>query len=100
MEKIGAGFNLQNELSKINIFVPFNELLRNTEYRDAISKMVKDQGEGQSDILNLNDDNPAISFGSKAEDLESEEVPPFYLSLNVHDKWSIMLCWTLGHHTI
>ena len=72
VEKISAGFNLQNELSKLKISVPFNELLRNTEYRYTISKMVKYQGEGQSDILNLNDDNPAISFGSKAENLEGE----------------------------
>ena len=47
--------------------------------------MVKGQGESQSDILELNDDNPTISFGSKVENLENEEVPPFYLSLNVHD---------------
>ena len=33
----------------------------------------------------MNDDNPTISFGSKVENLENEEVPPFYLSLNVHD---------------
>ena len=33
----------------------------------------------------MKDDNPTISFGSKVENLESEEVPPFYLSLNVHD---------------
>ena len=86
VEKISAGFNLQNELSKLKISVPFNELLRNTEYRDTITKMVKNQGEWQSDILELNDDNPAISFGSKVENMEGEEVPPFYLSLNVHDK--------------
>ena len=48
--------------------------------------MIKNQGEWQSDILELNDDNPAISFGPKVENLEDEEVPPFYLSLNVHDK--------------
>ena len=29
VEKIGVGFNLQNELSKLKISVPFNELLRN-----------------------------------------------------------------------
>ena len=86
VERISSGFNLQNELSKLKISVPFNELLRNTEYRNTITKMVKNQGEWQSDILELNDDNPAISFGSKVENLESEEVPPFYLSLNVHDK--------------
>ena len=85
-ERIGSGFNLQNELSNIKIYVPFNELLRNTEYRNTITKMVKSQGEWQSDILELNDDNPAISFGPKIENMEGEEVPPFYLSLNVHGK--------------
>ena len=86
VERIGSGFNLQNELSKLKISVPFNDLLRNTEYINNITKMVKNQGEWKSDILELNDDNPASSFGSKVENLESEEVPPFYFNLNVHDK--------------
>ena len=33
----------------------------------------------------MTDDNPTISFGSKVEIIGDEEVPPFYLSLNVHD---------------
>ena len=33
----------------------------------------------------MTDDNPTISFGSKVESIDDEEVPPFYLSLNVHD---------------
>ena len=69
----------------MKISVPFNELLRNNEYRDTITKMVRGQGELQSDILELTDDNPTISFGSKVESIDNEEVPPFYLSLNVHD---------------
>ena len=85
VENVNSIFNLQNELSKLKISVPFNELLGNNEYRDTITRMVKGQGEFQSDILELNDDNPTISFGSKVENLEHEEVPPFYLSLNVHD---------------
>ena len=60
VERVGSGFNLQNELSKLKISVPFNELLRNNEYRDTITKMVKGQGESQSDILELNDDNLVI----------------------------------------
>ena len=28
-ERVGSGFSLQNDLSKLKIFVPFNELLRN-----------------------------------------------------------------------
>ena len=47
--------------------------------------MVRNQGEFQPDILEVNDDAPTISFGSKLENGDEEEVPPFYLSLNVHD---------------
>ena len=41
VERAGPGFNLQNELSKLKIYVPFYELLRNSEYRDTITRMVK-----------------------------------------------------------
>ena len=47
--------------------------------------MVKIQGDFQPDILELNDDAPTISFGSKPENGDEEEVPPNYLILNVHD---------------
>ena len=33
----------------------------------------------------MNDDAPTIVFGSKIENGYEDEVPPFYLSLNVHD---------------
>ena len=85
VEKVNFNFNLQNELSKLKIYVPFNELLRNNEYRDTITNMVRGQGEFQSNILELTDDNPTISFRPKVESIDNEEVPPFYLSLNVHD---------------
>ena len=47
--------------------------------------MVRNQGEFQPDILEVNDDAPIIVFGSKIENGDEDEVPPFYLSLNVHD---------------
>ena len=72
VEKVNSNFNLQNELSKMKISVPFNELLRNNEYRDTITKMVRGQGEFHSDILELIDDNPTISFGSKFESIDNE----------------------------
>ena len=65
VEKVNSIFNLQNELSKMKISVPFNGLLGNNEYRDTITRMVKGQGEFQSDILELTDDNPTISFGPR-----------------------------------
>ena len=80
-------FNLQNELAKLKVLIPFNELLRNQEYRDTITKMVANQGEAHLDILEMTEDNPTFIMGSKVDtmDNDDEEVPPFYMSLNVHD---------------
>ena len=78
-------FNLQSEPSKINISIPFNELLRNNEYRDKITRMVKDEGDCHLDTLELTDDAPTIVLGPKVEYIDEEDVPPFYVSLNIHD---------------
>ena len=50
-------------------------------------KMIANQGEAHPDILELTEHNPTIILGSKIDsmDNEDEEVPPFYMSLNVHD---------------
>ena len=85
VDKTPLIFNLQSELAKLKISIPFNELLRNQEYRDKITKMVRNQGEAQPDILEVTDDNPTIVLGSNIDDVDNEEVPSFYMSLNVHD---------------
>jgi hypothetical protein len=54
-------FNLQAEISKINIVVSFNEILRMPKYRGKLSHMIK--SEETSDTLNLQDDIPKIMFG-------------------------------------
>ena len=85
VEKVVSTFNLQTERSKVKNSIHFNELLRNSEYRNKITDMVRSQGEFQPDILEVVDDAPTIVFGSKIENVDDEETPPFYLSLNVHD---------------
>ena len=85
VDKISSIFNLQSEFAKLNITIPFNELLRNQEYRDTITKMIRNQGEARPYILEVIDDNPTIVLGSKIDNMDNEEVPPFYMSLNVHD---------------
>ena len=47
--------------------------------------MVKNQGDFQPDILEVADDAPTIVFWYKCENVDDEEAPPFYRSLNVHD---------------
>jgi hypothetical protein len=71
-------------MEKIKISVPFNELIRKGEYREQIIKMLKTGG--APDTLNVRDDHPAILFGPRVEETSDEEdVPPFYVSLKIHD---------------
>ena len=65
-------FNLQSKLAKLKISIPFNELLRNQEYRDTITKMVKNLGEAQPDILEVTYDNPIIVLGSNIDNVDNE----------------------------
>ena len=85
VDRSAPSFNLQSELSKIKISIPFNELLRNNEYREKITKMVKNEGNFQPDTLELTDHAPTIVLGHKVKDTDEDDVPPFYVSLNVHD---------------
>ena len=71
VDKISSIFNLQSELAKLKISIHFNELIINQEYRDTITKMVKNQGEAQPDILEVTDDNPTIVLGSNIDDVNN-----------------------------
>jgi hypothetical protein len=71
-------------MSKIKIFVPFNEMIKNSEYRNQIIKMLN--MEETYDTLNIQDDHPTILFGPRVEESsDADEVPPFYVSLKIHD---------------
>ena len=63
VEKVVSTFNLQKNLSKSKVSIPFNELLRNTEYKDKITGMVRSHGEFQPNILKVADDALTIVFG-------------------------------------
>jgi hypothetical protein len=71
-------------MAKIKIYVPFSELIKNSEYRNQIIRILK---MGQTyDTLNIQDDHLAILFGPRVEEShENEEVSPFYVSLKIHD---------------
>ena len=76
---------MENEISKIKIWLPFSEILRNFEYRAQIPKMVKEKE--SVDTVNLQDD-PTIMFGPRVENADDEEdVPLFYFSLRIHDMY-------------
>jgi hypothetical protein len=83
VEKTSSSFNFESEMAKIKIYVPFNDLIKNNEYRNQIIKMLK--MEQTSDTLNIQDDHHAILFGPHVnENSDVEEDPPFYVSLKIH----------------
>ena len=78
-------FSLEQEIAKIKIFVPLTELVTQYVYRSQILKAFNI--EENNDTVNLNNDQPELLFGPKIEGRYQEgPVPPFYVSLKIHDK--------------
>jgi hypothetical protein len=80
VEKVSPPFNFENEMAKIKISVPFNELIKKGEYREQIIKMLK-MGE-TPDTLNVQDDHPAILFGPCVEETNDTEDVPHSMSVS------------------
>jgi len=77
-------FNFEHKMAKIKISVPFNELIGKGEYQEKIIKMLK-MG-GALDSLNIHDYHSSILFVLRVEETsDNEDVPPFYVSLKIHD---------------
>ena len=76
--------NLENEISKLKISIPLTEILKNNSYKGQESKMLN--LDPMSDMVNVEDDKPEMIFGpaSNGESHDSK-VPPFYISLRLHD---------------
>jgi hypothetical protein len=85
-DKANTSYNFENELNKIKIPIPLVELAKNPTYRKQIAKaMGVCEPESHSDIINLEDDRPNITFGPHFEGFK-DNVPPFYITLNIHDQ--------------
>jgi hypothetical protein len=63
VEKVSPPFNFENEMAKIEISIPFNDLIKKGEYQDQIIKILK-MGE-TPDTMNVQDDLIQIIFGTK-----------------------------------
>ena len=64
--------------------MPLNELVKNNTYNHEVSRILKI--DSVSDIVNFEDDYPELVFGLATKDQSEEsEVPPFYLSLRLHE---------------
>jgi hypothetical protein len=79
-------FSIEHELSKVNIHESLTELLKNDPFNNSIMKVLKPPDVSMtSDVITLQDENPAITVGPHIKDW-SDASPPFYISLNVHGK--------------
>jgi hypothetical protein len=61
-------------------------LIKNEEFKRYLSKMLQPEPTSHSiDSVNLQDEKPTIILGPLVEDRDDSS-PPFYTSLNIHDK--------------
>ena len=85
MPKTQIPFNFEGEISKIKITIPLIELVTQDVYRSQVLKVLNKQND--TNTLNLTDDKLELLFGPEVEGKYQEGVvPPFYVSLNIHDK--------------
>jgi hypothetical protein len=85
-DKAPYSFNFEAELQKIKIPIPLVELMKNDMFKRDILRTLDPQSVSHSaDILNIYDDKPTITLSPMVED-KDESCPPFYISLNIHEK--------------
>jgi len=66
--------------------MPLTELIKHGEFKKCFSKLLQFEASFLStDSINLQDEKPAIVLGPMVEDRDDSS-PPFYTSLNIHDK--------------
>jgi len=85
IDKSPLPFNLGVEVAKLKISVPLTELVKHETYRSQIRKSLNFIE--NEDSLNLFDDQPELFFRPDVNGKPVEGgIPPFYISLNIHDK--------------
>ena len=67
--------------------------MKNDSFKSSILKSLQPRTPIDVDFVNLQDDKPTVILGPMIEELD-ESYPPFYISLNIHDKYFITVCWT------
>jgi hypothetical protein len=84
--KPSPSFSFENEIEKIKIPVPFLELIKNEDFKKYLSKMLQlESSPSATDSINMQDEKPTMILGPLIEDRDDSS-PPFYTSLNIHDK--------------
>jgi hypothetical protein len=86
IQKPPSSFIFEHEIQKIKIPVPISELVKHEDFKKSLSKLLQPEPSCHStDSVNLQDENLAVILGPMVEDIDDSS-PPFYTSLNIHDK--------------
>jgi hypothetical protein len=79
-------FNFDHEIQNIRIPVPLSELVKHEDFKRSLSKLLQSEPTSHpTDSVNLQDEKPVVILGPLVEDRDDSS-PPFYTSLNIHDK--------------
>jgi hypothetical protein len=70
----------------IEISIPISKLVKHEDFKRCLSQMFQPEPSSHStDSVNLQDERPVVILGPLVEDRDDSS-PPFYTSLNIHDK--------------
>jgi len=84
--KLSSSFNFEHEIQKIRIPVPLTELIKHEGFKKRFSELLQSEVSClPTDSINLQDEKHAVILGPMVED-RNDSSPPFYTSLNIHDK--------------
>jgi ribonuclease HI len=81
-----SSLSFDHEIQKIRIPVPLSEVVKNEDFKRSLSKLLQfESPQPSTDSVNLQDEKPTVVLGPMVEDRDDSS-PPFYTSLNIHDK--------------
>jgi ribonuclease HI len=81
-----SSFNFEHGIQKIRILVPLSELVKHEDFKKSLSKLLQfEPSYHPINSINLQYENIAIILGPMVE-YRDDSFPPFYTSLNIHDK--------------
>lgn len=77
---------LENEINKVKIQFSLPDLMKDKHFQDPILKLLQNSSENDlADTVNLQDEKPTILMGATQMPDKEESVPPFYVSLYIHE---------------
>jgi hypothetical protein len=84
--KLTSSFNFEHEIQKIRSPLPLTELIKHEGFKKGFSEILQSEvSHIPTDSINLQDEKPVVILGPMVED-RNDSSPPFYTSLNIHDK--------------